>query len=144
MGFGRRQRLGATYSSGEGCDFVLWCPRAEHVELHLCAPTDEFIPMAPTGDGYYALKVPALKAGVRYKYRLNGKSEYPDPASRFQPEGVHGPSQVIADEFQWTDQQWTGLPLHQLIIYELHVGTFSREGTFDALSANWTISRASA
>ncbi|MBP1726352.1 MAG: GlgB, partial [Deltaproteobacteria bacterium] len=71
--------------------------------------------------------------GTRYFYRLDGESERPDPASRFQPEGVHGPSQVVDSRFSWGDAGWFGLPLRDYIIYELHVGTFTGEGTFAAV-----------
>jgi maltooligosyltrehalose trehalohydrolase len=129
---GLSRRLGATYTGSE-CQFLVWSPRAEQVEVHVLSPADQVIPMVHEGSGYYAARASWLSPGARYKYRLNGSSEFPDPASRFQPEGVHGPSQVVTDEFPWTDHAWTGLPLHQFIIYELHVGTFSTAGTFDGV-----------
>jgi maltooligosyltrehalose trehalohydrolase len=84
--------------------------------------------------GYFDVRVSGIKPGARYRYVLDGQKERPDPASRFQPEGVHGPSEVIDPEaFQWSDGNWGGVPFHQLIIYELHVGTFTNEGTFQAI-----------
>ena len=90
-----------------------------------------------TSDGYWELRAPLMcGAGDRYRYRLDGDRTLPDPASRFQPEGVHGPSQVIDPRaFAWTDLGWTGTSLEHLIIYELHVGTFSPEGTFAGAAA---------
>jgi maltooligosyltrehalose trehalohydrolase len=78
--------------------------------------------------------VPGIGAGVRYRYRLDGGHAFPDPSSRFQPEGVHGPSEVVDPAaFSWTDQEWPGLTMDGLVIYELHVGTYTPAGTFAAL-----------
>lgn len=74
-----------------------------------------------------------VEPGSRYLYRLDGGKERPDPASRFQPEGVHGPSQVLLSDFPWEDSAWVGPPLKGYILYELHVGTFTEEGTFEAV-----------
>ena len=75
-----------------------------------------------------------MAAGSRYKYRLDRGQSYPDPASRFQPEGVHGPSEVVDPlAFQWSDETWPGLTIDDLIVYELHVGAYTPEGTFAAL-----------
>src|SRR5208283_1818802 len=71
--------------------------------------------------------------GTRYFYRLDGNKERPDPASKFQPEGVHGPSQVIDPHFVWEGPHWSGIPLSHYVLYELHVGTFTAQGTFDAI-----------
>jgi len=90
--------------------------------------------MNPNERGYFELMVSGVEPGARYRYVLDGQKERPDPASRFQPEGVHGSSEVIDPEaFQWSDDGWAGIPFHQLIIYELHVGTFTKEGTFQAI-----------
>ena len=90
--------------------------------------------MNPSERGYFDVTVSGTEPGARYRYVLDGQKERPDPASRFQPEGVHGPSEVIDPEaFQWSDDRWTGVPFDQLIIYELHVGTFTKEGTFQAI-----------
>ena len=81
--------------------------------------------------GYYHVAVKGISAGTRYFFRINEQSDIPDPASRFQPEGVHGPSEVTAASFQWADGGWFGLPMREYVIYELHVGTFTAEGTFE-------------
>jgi maltooligosyltrehalose trehalohydrolase len=82
--------------------------------------------------GYHQALVEDVEPGSLYLYRLDGQRELPDPASRSQPQGVHGPSQVVDASFPWEDDGWAGRPLADYVIYELHVGTFSTEGTFDA------------
>ena len=95
------------------------------------------IPMERETSGYYSAVDPASSSGTLYKYRLNGNL-VPDIASRFQPQGVHGPSQVVdARSFRWTDSGWKPVALHELVIYELHVGTFTQEGTFAAIAARF-------
>ena len=92
--------------------------------------------MARDDHGYWELRAADVGAGDRYWYRLDGDRTLPDPASRFQPEGVHGPSEVIDPKaFAWTDLGWMGTSLQHLIIYELHVGTFSPAGTFAGAAA---------
>jgi maltooligosyltrehalose trehalohydrolase len=85
------------------------------------------------GNGYFSGLAPAARAGMLYRYRLDGEGQYPDPAARFQPEGPHGPSQIIdAGEFAWTDGDWRGVTPKGQVIYEMHVGTFTKEGTWAA------------
>ena len=88
--------------------------------------------MHSTERGYFQLSVDGLAPGSLYLYCLDSGQQRPDPASRFQAEGVHGPSQIVNLCFDWKDQDWKGLPLQDYVIYELHVGTFTDEGTFDA------------
>jgi maltooligosyltrehalose trehalohydrolase len=109
----------------------VWAPHHERVDLHVVAPRDERIALAKDAGGYHSAVVDA-GAGTRYFFVVGGK-ERPDPASRLQPEGVHGPSEVVAEEFEWHDGTWRGMPLEDYVIYELHVGTFTDEGTFDAV-----------
>lgn len=132
--------LGATYLGDNRCCFRVWAPNAQRVELHLFpdgAPDrsshDQFIQMISQSKGYHEVTVNDVTPGARYMFRLDGDQEYPDPASRFQPEGVHEPSQVVEARFEWQDHLWTGLPLSKYIIYELHVGSFTGEGTFEAV-----------
>jgi maltooligosyltrehalose trehalohydrolase len=89
--------------------------------------------MEPVGGGYFCAVLEGVEAGSRYLYRLDREKERPDPASRFQPYGVHGPSMVVDPAFSWSDRGWAGLRLADYIIYELHVGTFTPQGTFDAI-----------
>lgn len=126
----RQERLGATWLGDGNCRFLVWASSAQEVVLRLVSPQERLIPLEKTGNGYYGTVVSGITPGTRYLYRLDGR-DYPDPASAFQPEGVHGSSEVIDPAFSWTDQDWTGRPLADLILYELHVGTFTEEGTFD-------------
>jgi maltooligosyltrehalose trehalohydrolase len=126
-------RLGATPLSNHACRFLVWAPRASDVEVAICSGEPYCVPMEPVGCGYFSAVVEDVPAGTLYRYRLDHDKERPDPASRYQPHGVHGPSQVVDTHFRWTDSSWSGLPLEKYILYELHVGTFSPEGTFDAL-----------
>ncbi|RYZ70277.1 MAG: malto-oligosyltrehalose trehalohydrolase, partial [Proteobacteria bacterium] len=88
------------------------------------------IKMEKAERGYFFLKTSEAPVGTRYRYRFDEKTELPDPASRYQPEGPHGPSEVVPTTFAWTDRAWSGLDLKDLVIYELHVGTFTEQGTF--------------
>ena len=121
---------GAVLLAGERCRFRVWAPRAHAVEVHLLSPAERRIPLERGERGYYKAVIPGVRAGARYRYVLDRGAEYPDPASRLQPDGVHGPSQVVDPAFTWADAGWRGLALADHIIYELHVGTFSQEGTF--------------
>ena len=85
------------------------------------------------GNGYFSAVIPNAAPDMLYQYRLDGKNSYPDPVSRFQPDGPHGPSQIVdSDEFGWTDENWRGIGLAGQIVYEMHIGTFTREGTWNA------------
>jgi maltooligosyltrehalose trehalohydrolase len=122
------------WTLGEGrCRFRVWAPLAQSVEVHLLAPRETFVPLTRRGRGYHEAVVDGVEAGTLYRYCLDGALERPDPASRFQPEDVHGPSQVVDSHFDWDDDTWCGLPLREYILYELHVGTFTPEGTFEAI-----------
>ena len=125
--------IGAHPRANRSCTFTVWAPSASEMQLHLVSPEDKLIQMDRLERGYFQASVPNLSAGARYFFRPNGQNDVPDPASRFQPEGVHGPSEVIARDFEWTDQTWTARALRDYAIYELHVGTFSAEGTFDGV-----------
>lgn len=125
--------LGCTIVKNNRWRFRVWAPRASRVEVRLLTPTERLVALEPRERGYYESLVENVEPGSLYFYRINGQKERPDPASRFQPQGVHGPSQVTAFQFSWHDQSWSGLPLKDYIIYELHVGTFTPEGTFDAV-----------
>lgn len=107
--------------------FALWAPAAETVDLVL---EDGALPMHGEEDSTFALTTEA-GAGARYRYRVDGGQEVPDPASRYQPEDVHGASQVVDPAaFVWSDEHWKGRPWEETVLYELHVGSFSPEGTF--------------
>jgi maltooligosyltrehalose trehalohydrolase len=128
---GASLHLGATVRD-DGVMFRAWAPRCRTLDVVI----EGRRPLALTrqDDGLFEGVVPALPAGTRYQYRLDGERYRPDPASRFQPEGVHGPSMVVNPaSFPWTDQAFAGHALADLVIYELHVGTFSAAGTFEAI-----------
>jgi maltooligosyltrehalose trehalohydrolase len=127
---------GVALLDDDQCSFCVWAPAVERVELRLLSPTQRTIPLLRRARGYHTAIVEGVAPGTRYRYRLDGQKERADPASRFQPEGVHGPSEVVAPDFAWNDGAWVGLPLHDYIIYELHIGTFTPEGTFDAAIAH--------
>jgi maltooligosyltrehalose trehalohydrolase len=124
------REIGAHYTEGKGTVFTVWAPDAEQVEVVLKA-SGHTLPMQREAFGYWTALSEDAGPGSRYLYRLNGDTERPDPASHFQPDGVHGDSEVIGhDTFSWTDQHWNPLPLNEYIIYELHTGTFTADGTF--------------
>jgi maltooligosyltrehalose trehalohydrolase len=130
---GAAAALGATYLGQDRCRFLVWAPRAKEVEVHLWGGGDRYVPLTRGELGYYHGLVEGVRPGSLYFYRLDGEKERPDPASRHQPEDVHGPSQVADPLFPWEDQGWFGLPLQDYIIYELHVGTFTPASTFEAI-----------
>ena len=124
-----------------GCQFTVWAPLAdqaaveivEHQQESISVPT-ELLEMEKDEYGYWRTHAPDLPAGTLYKYQLNGEASWPDPASRYQPQGVHGPSEVIDhSRFEWSDRDWSGIGLADYVIYELHVGTFTPEGTFEGI-----------
>ena len=126
--------IGANPINGNSARFRVWTPYATSVAVRLIDQNMVTVPMQPNGRGYFDVTIRDIGSRSRYRYVLDGVKERPDPASRFQPEGVHGPSVVVdPGAFQWTDQAWNGLPLKDFIIYELHVGTFTHEGTFEAI-----------
>jgi maltooligosyltrehalose trehalohydrolase len=125
---------GARYQGNGRCAFTVWAPLLDTVTLRILAPDERLVPMTRVDQGYWNIQIENVTPGARYHYRLNGEKERPDPASRCQPDGVHGPSQIVdPGEFLWEDGEWKGTLLQDLVIYELHVGTFTREGTFDAI-----------
>jgi maltooligosyltrehalose trehalohydrolase len=127
--------MGARVVGRDRVRFRVWAPNASEVQVEMYPPSGgiERYPMDEEGDGAWNAIVPA-PAGTLYRYHLNDWG-YPDPCSRSQPEGVHGPSQVVdPNAFTWTDGGWHGVDPEALVIYELHVGAYTNEGTFDALA----------
>ena len=131
---GMRDILGATPLSTGECLFLVWAPHWENVNLRLVNSPQETMPMQGLPRGYFRL-LTRCATGCRYLYDLGGDEQKlrPDPASRCQPEGVHGPSQIVSDNFDWEDGEWGGLDKRELVFYEIHVGTFTPRGTFDAI-----------
>jgi maltooligosyltrehalose trehalohydrolase len=161
----RRLPIGAEPRPGGGVDFRVWAPARQRVEVVFeavetvpkaaktaapktaktavpkAAKTAVPVPLAPVAlerepGGYFSGVVEAAAPGALYRFRLDGEGPFPDPASRFQPAGPHGPSQVVdPTAFPWTDAGWRGIEPWGQVIYELHVGTFTRAGTFRAAAA---------
>ncbi|MES2562943.1 MAG: malto-oligosyltrehalose trehalohydrolase [Pseudomonadota bacterium] len=118
-----------------GVDFRVWAPKRERVEVVFEGrAAGTALTLTPEGDGYFSGATQDSAAGTLYRYKLDDDPTlYPDPASRFQPQGPHGASQVVdPGAFVWTDQVWTGVPAAHRVVYELHIGTYTREGTWDA------------
>ncbi len=137
----RRLPIGAEVIPEGGVHFRVWAPRRRQVEVVLEHHSPDqrqrqahVAKLEAERDGYFSGQVSQAASGSLYRYRLDGSGElYPDPASRFQPQGPHGPSQVIdPSRFLWTDGTWAGTRLQGQVIYEIHVGTFTRLGTWEA------------
>ncbi|MBS0170704.1 MAG: malto-oligosyltrehalose trehalohydrolase [Nitrospira sp.] len=119
----------------DGVRFRCWAPERSQVEV-LCGEDATVYPMARDDAGYWSTVVLGANAGMRYQYRLDGREVYPDPCSRYQPTGPHGPSLIVdPSSYHWQDEGWSGVRMHGQVIYELHIGTFTPEGTFDAAAA---------
>jgi maltooligosyltrehalose trehalohydrolase len=132
----RRLPVGAEVLPQGGVHFRVWAARRKRVKVIIEGPTaqKQVIELGSEPDGYFSGTAKAAGDGTLYRFKLDDDEKlYPDPASRFQPEGPHGPSQVVdPDRFKWTDDNWPGVRLKGQVIYEMHVGTFTREGTWDA------------
>ena len=127
-----RLTLGASPEAG-GVRFRVWAPTARRIEVVIESGAGGPHALRPEADGYQAGFVSGAGAGTRYRYRVDGAGPWPDPASRSQPDGVHGPSEVVDPAgFRWSEVDWRGLDPDDLVIYELHVGTFTPAGTFDS------------
>ncbi|QEH37125.1 Malto-oligosyltrehalose trehalohydrolase [Aquisphaera giovannonii] len=129
----RRLPIGAEVQGGGAVHFRVWAPLRSKVEVVLDGSQGSEVGLTPEPDGYHSGLVPHATAGTRYRYRLDGGDCCPDPASRFQPDGPHGPSEVVdPGAFAWRDESWPGLRLEGQVLYELHIGTFTDEGTWAA------------
>lgn len=129
----RRLPIGAEVLP-EGVHFRVWATEAKKVEVILEGSTPQIFQLEAEEKDYFSGLIKEAAEGTRYRFRLNGEDFlYPDPASRYQPEGPHGPSQVVdPSKFQWTDQQWKGVVLEGRVIYEMHMGTFTQQGTYSS------------
>ncbi|HEX6063591.1 MAG TPA: malto-oligosyltrehalose trehalohydrolase [Longimicrobiales bacterium] len=123
-------RLGATAKDGQQTEFVVWAPHCREVAIEIVEPARQRVELSP-GEHNYFTGIAPVGPGARYFVIADQGEGRPDPASRFQPDGVHGASEVSDPSFDWQDRAWRGLPLQDYIIYELHIGTFSDAGTFD-------------
>lgn len=124
---------GASLQPDNTCKFSVWAPFRKQVDLCLTTVPQEIYPMQRDDKGYWHVTVENARAGMTYKYILDDELTLPDPASRYQPEGVHGPSAVTDTSFEWNDDVWRGRDLKDLVIYELHTGTFSPTHDFQGV-----------
>jgi maltooligosyltrehalose trehalohydrolase len=123
-------RLGAVVGD-RGVVFRVWVPMAGKVELILEGGANGARALHPEGNGFFTAFLDDVKPGALYRFRVDGQGPFPDPASRRQPLGVHGPSEIVDPSgFLWTDKDWPGVALGDVVFYELHVGTFTPAGTF--------------
>ncbi len=128
------RKLGADYRDDGSCRFTVWAPLRRQVAVHVLSPHETLIAMHGAPRGYWWIDAEDVAPGTLYLFRLDDAIERPDPASHSQPMGVHGPSEVIDHRsFAWGDHSWQGLGLSRMILYEIHAGTFSGEGTLDAI-----------
>ena len=116
--------------SAERLHVLVWAPFAKRVDLKLVAPLARTFALDSIDGGYWSATLEGIAAGTRYFFRLNNERDRADPASRSQPEGVHGSSEIVDEPFPWTDGAWRGRSLRDMTIYELHIGAFSPTGTF--------------
>ncbi|MFD1095793.1 malto-oligosyltrehalose trehalohydrolase [Salegentibacter chungangensis] len=125
------ERILGPHFINDGCSFTVWAPFAEKIRILL---KNSEKPITPEMDkaGYWEVTLKNIEPGTLYKIEVDGES-YPDPASRSQPHGVHSWSEVVSEEFSWDDESWIPPKQEQLIIYELHTGTFSTEGNFSGI-----------
>src|SRR4051812_6254579 len=128
------RNVGADYLGNGRCRFTVWAPTKKKMVLHTVKPVERRIEMQADEWGYFSVELESVNPGDEYFFIPDDKKDLPDPASHHQSQGVHGPSTVV-DHFayRWQDTGWTGKPFQELVIYELHVGTFSPQGTFEAV-----------
>jgi maltooligosyltrehalose trehalohydrolase len=135
----RRLPVGAEVLAEAGVHFRVWASCCQHLSVVIEPGTDSgadvlAVQLTPEGDGYFSGFIASAGVGTQYRYRVDSNDKsYPDPASRYQPRGPHGPSQVIdPSTFKWTDEAWPGVRLEGQVIYEMHLGTFTPQGTWEA------------
>lgn len=123
---------GAYYLGQGKCEFTVWAPLLDQLSLHILPNPSWIIPLQRDSYGYFHLAIDNIAPGTKYLYQFKGV-ERPDPASFCQPDDVMGPSAVIDHaDFKWPDKKWRGIPPEEMIIYELHIGTFTPQGTFES------------
>jgi maltooligosyltrehalose trehalohydrolase len=134
MKHSHRMPFGAEVTEDGKVRFRLWAPNAKRVEVCVEDGSRRCVPLMGTDDGWFEVITGEAAAGTLYRFQINGRSKVPDPASRFQPQDVLGPSAVIdSRQFEWEDDHWRGRAWDEAVIYELHVGTFTAEGTFEGI-----------
>lgn len=127
-------KLGSQYQGNNKTKFTVWAPMRDRLSVRIVEPEERLIELNKDEWGYWQGTAEDVAPGSLYFYRLDGEIDRPDPASHHQPQGVHKPSEVIDQQsYSWEDGDWEGIPLGSMIIYELHVGTFTPRGTFAAI-----------
>src|SRR5262249_42382396 len=134
----RRLSIGAEVLNSGGVHFRVWAPRRRNVAV-VIEERDRVreFSLEPEAAGYFSGTIDAATDGNLYRFRLDGgQTLFPDPASRFQPSGPHGPSRIVdPDNFTWSDDGWQGREIKGQVIYEMHIGTFTPEGTWASATA---------
>ena len=126
-------KVGAQYLGDNKCDFIVWAPFLKSVSVNINSSGARSIPLEKMDKGYWHVCATEIPPGTQYFYSLSKSKQLPDPASFYQPEGVHGSSEVVDHKsFIWDDSGWGGVALNDMVLYELHIGAFTSEGTFDA------------
>lgn len=127
-------KIGANYLGNNRCEFTVWAPAHEDLAVQIVSPENRFLPMQKDERGYFSTMAENIEPGTLYYYKIAGEKDFPDPASHSQPKDVHGASEVVDHtKMNWTDADWSGIALEEMIMYELHVGTFTPAGTFLAI-----------
>jgi maltooligosyltrehalose trehalohydrolase len=134
----RRLPIGAELLPDGGVHFRVWAPLCKRVEAVLRwegsdKPAEDRVELTKEAGGYFAGICREAAAGWLYRFRLDGGDSFPDPASRYQPDGPHGPSMVVDPAFDWSDRKWRGVKREGQVIYEMHIGTYTREGTWKSV-----------
>ena len=130
-----KRSIGVSFPSTHHAQVEVWAPLARHVAIKIYGQPAA-IPLKKKAFGYWRLTTDQLRPDDLYTFLLDGRQDFPDPASLCQPQGVHGPSQAVdTSSFSWDDQNWVNPPLEKYLLYELHTGTFTAEGTFQALES---------
>lgn len=130
----RRFPIGAECQPEGGAHFRIWAPNARQLSLIINHHSGSATPLQPEANGYWSLFYPTAQAGDRYQFQINDDTRlYPDPASHYQPEGPHAASCIVKpDLFAWADSAWSGIPSGRHVLYEMHIGTFTQAGTYEA------------
>ncbi len=128
------RNIGAEYLGSNQCKFTVWAPLLDKVELVIMDDAGDRLIAMQKNAGYHSCLADNIAAGTLYRFKMSAENSYPDPASHYQREDVHGPSAVVDHgQHHWQDSDWKGIDLKQAVLYELHVGTFTTEGSFEAI-----------
>lgn len=125
--------VGAFYQKDGSCLFKVWAPQRKNVELVIESKGPKAYGMNKDEWGYWSLTLDYVDPDTSYFFHVDQEGKFPDPASRAQPQGVHGPSRILDPQFIWSDHPWKGIPLGDMIIYEIHIGTFTSSGDFEGV-----------